>query len=427
MLRKRQLRATWGLIFLYLAMASAHANAQTLVELWYHSGQEQERKALRENVNAFNASHPEIKLKPVEIPEGSYTDQVNAAAMAQKLPCLLEFDGPNIYDYIWSGKIISLDKIPEIKSIRADVTPSIIKQGTFRGKLYSLGQFDSGLAIWGNKKLLNKARIRIPTSIKDAWNLAEFEDALKKLKSIGVPAPLDMKLNYGLVSWTTFGFAPILQSFGGDLIDRKNYQKSDGVLNSAASVKAMKTIQNWAKKGYIDPSTRTDNDFVRGKSALSYIGHWVYPVYSEALGDNLVLIPMPKFGSRIVTGAGSWSWGISSNCKVPQAASKVLAFFLSREAVLRTANANGAMPGRLSAIDSSPYYSKGGPLALFAQQAKEGLAIVRPQTPAFPIIANAFGDATNNILAGNDVKKELDKAAKKIDEYIEDNQGFPDQ
>ena len=33
----------------------------------------------------------------------------------------------------------------------------------------------------------------------------------------------------------------------------------------------------------------------------------------------------------------------------------------------------------------------------------------------------------NSIIGGADVKKELDKAVKKIDEYIEDNQGFPEQ
>ena len=50
---------------------------------------------------------------------------------------------------------------------------------------------------------------------------------------------------------------------------------------------------------------------------------------------------------------------------------------------------------------------------------------VRPETPAYPAISTAFAEAVNNIVAGADVKKELDKAAKKIDQIIEDNNGYP--
>ena len=40
-------------------------------------------------------------------------------------------------------------------------------------------------------------------------------------------------------------------------------------------------------------------------------------------------------------------------------------------------------------------------------------------------ITTAFAEAINNIVAGADVKSELDKAAKKIDQNIEDNKGYP--
>ena len=41
------------------------------------------------------------------------------------------------------------------------------------------------------------------------------------------------------------------------------------------------------------------------------------------------------------------------------------------------------------------------------------------------MITTAFAEAVNNIVAGGDVKAELDKAAKKIDQNIEDNKGYP--
>jgi multiple sugar transport system substrate-binding protein len=88
-------------------------------------------------------------------------------------------------------------------------------------------------------------------------------------------------------------------------------------------------------------------------------------------------------------------------------------------------NANGAVPARKSALAKSELYAEGGPVNLFAQQLTAGLAVPRPSTPAYPVITQAFAEAVQNIISGADVKEELDKAVEKIDQDIEDNQGYP--
>lgn len=406
-----------------LVVASAvPAEAQTVVSTWYHSGRGAEREALAASVKAFNGANKDVRIEVVQLPEGTYSDQVNAAALAGKLPCLLDFDGPNVSNYAWSGRLLALDDFDAIKAIKADFMPTIVKQGTFQGKLYSLGQFDSGLAIWGNRKLLQKAGARIPKAMNDAWTLAELEDTLKKLKASGVPSPLDMKFNYGIGEWITYGFSPIVQSFGGDLIDRKTL-KATGVLDGPASVQALTTLQRWVKAGYVNPGTKVDTDFVEGRAALSWVGHWVFGDYKKALGDDLVLIPMPRLGARAATGAGSWNWGISTDCKDPKAAVKALAFLVSKEEVARMTEANGAVPARISVAAASRSFAPGGPLRLYVEQLAE-IAVVRPETPAYPVITSAFAEAVGNVVGGADPKAELGKAAQKIDQNIEDNQGY---
>jgi multiple sugar transport system substrate-binding protein len=414
------------LFSLALACAGAsYAQSPTTVSMWVHAGPGPEANAYVQSVKLFNQANKDIQIDLIKLPEGTYNDQVNAAALAKKLPCLLDFDGPNVYNFAWTGKLRALDAFPELTAIKADLLPSILKQGTYSGKLYSLGQYDSGLAIWGNKALLAKAGVRIPSSIKDAWTLKEFEDNLKKLKSAGVAQPLDMKFNYGVGEWFTYGFSPIVQSFGGDLLDRKTYKQAKGSINSEASVRALTALQSWVKAGYVNAATKDDGDFVKGKSALSYVGHWVYSDYKKALGKDLVLIPMPAFGAKAVTGAGSWNFGISADCKAPQAAAKVLAHLMSEPEITRVTQANGAMPATLKALAKNSNYTDQGDLAVYVQQAKQGVSLVRPETPAYPVISTAFSEAVNNIVAGQDVKKELDKAAKKIDQAIEDNRGYP--
>lgn len=406
-------------------LSSTTVHAQTQVSMWVHAGPGPEADAYVAAAKAFNDKNKDIRLELVKLPEGSYNDQVNAAALARKLPCVLDFDGPNVYNYAWTKKLVPLDGFPELAALKAELLPSLLRQGSYNGKLYSLGQFDSGLAIWGSRKALAKAGVRLPKGLADAWTLAEFEAALKALKASGVATPLDMKFNYGVGEWFTYGFSPIVQSFGGDLIDRKGFKSAKGVLNGDAAVKALSTLQGWSKAGYVNAASKDDSDFIKGRAALSYVGHWVYKDYRKALGDDLVLIPSPRFGAKAVTGAGSWNFGISADCKDPKAAARVLAHLMSTPEVLRVTEVNGAVPGTNAALALSKDYSPGGPLHLYVEQLRSGVALVRPQTPAYPAITTAFAEAVNNIMAGADVKKELDRAVKKIDETIEDNQGYP--
>jgi len=391
--------------------------------LFFHSGQGPERDALNATLKAFSDRNPDITVDAVQLPEGRYTDQVNLAALAHSLPCLLDFDGPTLYNYAWSGYLIPLDKYvsPEMK---ADFLPSIINQGMYNHHLYSLGQFDSGLGIYANKQYLSEVRARIPT-IDNPWTLTEFNDILAKLKNVpGVEYPLDLQMAFG-GEWFTYGFSPFVESFGGDLINRSNYQSSSGVLNGPDAVAAMTWFQGLFKQGYSNPFPVENTDFTSGKSALSWGGHWVYPDYSKALGDNLLVLPAPNLGNGAKTGMGSWNWGITSSCKTPDAAWKVLNFILSPNEIARMTNANGAVPARNSAIAQSKLYAPNGPLQVFVQQLQRGIAEPRPITPAYPTITSAFAVAVANIAAGADVKEELDKAVQKIDQDIEDNQGYP--
>ena len=48
-------------------------------------------------------------------------------------------------------------------------------------------------------------------------------------------------------------------------------------------------------------------------------------------------------------------------------------------------------------------------------------ALIRPATPAYPVIAKIFEVATTNIINGADVQKELDSAVDQINKNLKDN------
>jgi multiple sugar transport system substrate-binding protein len=70
-------------------------------------------------------------------------------------------------------------------------------------------------------------------------------------------------------------------------------------------------------------------------------------------------------------------------------------------------------------------YKDGGPLNLYIQQLNAGVGYPRPAHPAYPTITASFAKAVADIIDGKDVKGALDEAAKKIDQDIADNSGYP--
>lgn len=398
------------------------AAAPVHLSVWFHSGQPSERATLQAQVARFNAAQHQVAVGLTMLPEGSYNAQVQAAALANKLPDLLEFDGPFVSNYAWRGELTPLEHLLGPR-LRADLLPSILAQGTYAGHLYAVGSYDSGLGLWADRRKLQRAGVRIPKSPATAWSAAEFARVLRRLAAHDPDgAVLDLKLNYR-GEWFTYAFAPVLWSAGAALIGRDGKPHSVGVLDSPAAVRAMSQVQSWITHGYVDPNL-DDAAFIRGRVALSWVGHWEYPRYHKALGDNLVLLPLPDFGRGSRTDQGSWAWGITRRCRHPMAAARFLRFLLRPTQVLAMTAANGAVPATLTAIARSPLYRAGGPLHLFVEQLQT-IARPRPRTPAYPVITSAFQQAFAAIRDGGNVRAALHRAAQTIDQDLRDNAYYP--
>ena len=398
--------------------------ARPTITVWAHHGKPEEWKTIQSQVKRFNASQTNVFAQLVEIAEANYDTQVQSAAASKQLPDVLEFDGPMLANYAWKGYLRPLDGLAA--EVRADLLPSLGQQGTYAGKLYAVGTFDSGLGLFANLRLLEQVKARIPTNIASAWTMAEFNELLAKLaaqekQTGGDGQVLDLKRDYR-GEWWTYGFYACLVSAGADLIDRAKYQSAGAVLNSPPAVAALTQMQQWFTAGYVDPNT-DGRAFVDGKTAISWVGHWEYPRYRQAIGDLLVLLPLPDFGTGSRTGMGSWAWGVTRECRHPEAALRFIEFLLRPEEIEAIVRANGAVPARRSVIERSELYRAGGPLRLYAEQLNQS-AVPRPVTPAYPVITSAFQEVMAKVIEGGDVKSALDGAVKTIDHDIRDNDGY---
>ncbi|HTH91936.1 sugar ABC transporter substrate-binding protein [Mycobacterium sp.] len=398
----------------------------TYITAWFHDSgaNTDEAQILREQVSAFNATEQQVQVKLITLPVGDYAQQVQAAAAHGGLPDLLDFDGPNLYNYAWSGKLKPIDSCVS-KSLREDLLPSIIEQGSYANRQWGVGTFDSGLGLYVRPSILTKAGIRIPSSPADAWTADEFTTVLQRLRQAGFERPLDLQLNEPNPEWYTYGFAPAVWSAGGDLIDRTDYRTVDGFLNGPGAVNAFTIMQRWFTQGYVDPNA-TGDAFEESRSPISWIGHWFYDRYSKAFPGDIRIVPLPNFGERTATDSGSWQWGITSNATDGDAVWRFLQFLLRPAEVLRMTGANGAIPATRSAVRISPDFAAGGPKHLYIEQLEDGVARSRPQTPAYPALSAAFARAFNDaVVQERPVGASLDAAARRVERDLSEHQYYP--
>lgn len=391
----------------------------TTMKLWTHNGGNDAELAINQQVaDDFNASQDTYKVEIESFPQDAYNDAVTAAAAAKKLPCIMDIDGPNVPNWAWAGYLAPIE---EMRDQVADQLPSTL--GVVDDQLYSFGNYDVALNLITRKSILDEHGIRVPT-IEEPWTGEEFDAALARIKAGGEYAyPFDLGTASG-GEWIPYAYGPILQSFGGDLIDRDGYTTAEGALNGPEALAWANWSQDLIDKGYIAQKSGADStiDFTNGKTAIVWSGSWAADPVTEKFDDVLFLPPV-DFGNGPKIGGASWQWGMSSDCPAQEGALEFLRFSATDEYRALYAEELSLIPVTEKAAAEVPDYAEGGKYRVFYDYA-EKFAELRPVTPAYPFISSTFQKAYADILAGGDPQEVLDKAVADIDNNIKQNGNY---
>jgi multiple sugar transport system substrate-binding protein len=404
------------------ALLSSSALAATDLSMWYHgAGNPVERDIVIGIINDFNGSQSDWKVNLQEFPQAAYNDSVTAAALAGNLPDILDMDGPNMPNWAWSGYLQPL-------TLPAGATDNFLPGavGMWDGKLYSVGLWDAAIAMYARKSVLDENGIRIPT-LEQPWTADEFDGILEKLKATGkFEYALDLGMN-DRGEWYPYAFSPILQSFGGDLVDRGTYLSADGVLNGPDAIKWGNWWQSLFTRQLAPGTSETPADqqtgFLDGKFALQWNGNWNAVTALGKFGDDMLFLPAPDFGHGPKIGAASWQFGVSAESEHPEGAAAFIEFAIQDKYLAQFSEVEGLIPATSTAAAMTTNYKPGGPLATFFDLSK-AQATLRPVTPAYVVISPTFIKAAADIADGADVQDTLDTAADAITADIERNNGY---
>lgn len=382
-------------------------------------GPGKEKDSVNTAVKGFNdLNKGKIQVDLKFIPRGNsyeYENKISAAATSHTVPDIIKMDGPNVTNYADAGIIVPLDDYFTADEKNAFV-PSIIEQGTYKDKLYALGETESDVVLFYNKKMLSDAGITPPTKLEDAWTWDDLYDAAKKLTTKDV---YGLNLTWDAGEGQIYAFAPFIWSNGGELIS-KDGKKCDGYVNHEKSVEAITYLQKFAKDKLINLQA-VPNEFENGKAAMLLMGTWEIQTLKKFpnIDYGITYYPASPKTKKVVSPSGDWCWGVSSDSKNPKEAAEFIKYMTSAETSYALAEGAGKPAANKAALDKQAEYNT-APMTVIKDQVLK-TAQPRPHTTSYPILSKEFSNAMLDIFKGADVKATLDRVAKKVDDDIANN------
>jgi multiple sugar transport system substrate-binding protein len=373
-------------------------------------------------VDDFNAANPNIKVTVATQPGAEYTQRLEAAASANKLPDVLALGYDQIPLLAEEGIINPVDDFAQTGGYGSEQFPEAVWNAS-RWKDQQMGiPFDvHPMILFYNKKLFRDAGLDPEAPPTDT---ASFENVIKTVQDKTDADGLQMVASgpganflVGLV-WATLFYQ------GGGQWTNEDF--SEATFNSDAGVQASTYLAHLVKDLSVKKveSDAELNAFLQGKNAMMFNGPWQLTAAQDALKDDLGVALVPKF-----FGDGDWS-GSHTLHITPAAADggdkQAAAYFFMDWFINHSLDWAGA--GQVPALKSVRDQLAGkeeGVLPYIAQIAP--LADTVQFLPTIPgggdllFVANGAGEAGTLAINGSDPKETLDKAVQVNNEALKQN------
>lgn len=333
-------------VFLFLSYTSLEAAKPTKLVYWIFldpEGEDPRGKALKNVVNSFNESYPDIHVDVESIHWSKQDAQVIQATSAGTGPDLLNCYTDQLPMYVSAGAFLPLTQKAEgwIKEHSDYSFP--IDMVRIDGEIFSIPWEIKVFHFWYRQDALKLAGLEPPKTLEEVRVIGGKLREASGGKDIGFAISLSEKAQ---ASQFLEFFTPLTWAYGGQVFD----DNGKPVFASEAGVAAMQWIKDAIQKyGVIGREclTMTADDVTNGVKAgtikMCTAGSMrVTAVRSaEGVGNNLVTGPIPGLTADEPSQAkiASHTIGIGAHTKYPEAAWEFIQYYLSMESQLEFAKA----------------------------------------------------------------------------------------
>lgn len=379
-----------------------------------------EAQSIRELIDEFNASHPDIHVEDVFAGSNDKVLQkLTVALQGGEAPDISYQYGSSLPQLAQAPGIIDLtDVVQESAWDWEDFIEGARTAATFEGRVLGVPALIDNLAIIYNKDLFDEAGVDYPTS---EWTWDDFRsaaaaltDPAKKQFGFAFPASADED--------TVWHYDAMLWEAGGEILNPDN---TAAAFNSPAGLQALTTLRDMSVTDgsvYNDlQNAKIDDLFNSGKIGMVISGPWALPGYPDV---NYGTEIMPSYdGSNHETIAGPDMWVAFDNGEAERAATlEFLQWFTAKEQVLADSMLTGHLPTRTSVL-SDPGFAEFGTKFPGVDLFAENLANVkkaRPVLASYPQISEAMGAMVVSVMLGDqEPQAALDEAEQQVNDVLE--------
>ncbi len=251
-------------------------------------------------IPAFEAAHPGVHVKYVDIPYDSLLQKLTTSAAGGELPDLVRADLGWVPQFAKLGVLVPLsDAMSDFKTFADATYPGSLSTNLYGGKYWGLPLDTNTRVLVTSQAALDKAGLTAPPKTFD-----DLKAMAAKLKGT------DMQLfaDGGLGGWNIL---PWIWSAGGNITDA-DLTKASGYLDGPDSVAAVQMLVDLYKDGQIpnliignSGATGTSDGLPSGNYATIFDGPWMAGIWKDQYPDFTPIyapIPAGKGGSISVVG-----------------------------------------------------------------------------------------------------------------------------
>lgn len=391
----------------------ASADGTGPISIWL-SNNEQELAWGTAVVEAWNAEHPDEKVKAQEIPAGSSSEEaITAAITAGTAPCLVYNVAPAaVSGWVKQGGLVDLSKIDggsDYITERGGDVDAYASDGSF----YQLPWKSNPVMVMYNKALFQAAGIDPEDPQMNTYDA--FLEGSRAIVASGVqsaiwPAPTSEFYQ----PWFDFYPLYLAETDGTMLVeDGKSTFDSD----------AGRTVSEFWKTFYdekLSPNeASTDDAMSAGTTAMQLAGPWAIPSYADTVDVGFMPVPTSDGREAPTTFADSKSVSMFTACENQGTAWEFLKFSTSEDSDGQLLEATGQMPMRTGLTDTyGDYFAANPNYVAFAEQAEKTADV--PSIPNSVEAWQAFRDEYSSavIFDKESIDDFLGNAATKIDALV---------
>lgn len=338
MSRKFQITIAASLLTLIAGVGSA--NAATTVKFW-HSFNRTNGQALDKVIQNFEAANPDIDVEAEFV--GSYNDiiaKLQAAIPARRAPDAVILEVTRYGLFANNNILTDLTPYLDADPLKADLYDYAREVGVIDGKNYIVPFNSSTPVLYFNKDIFARAGLSADTPLKTFDEiLAAAKTISEKLGSEGIS---------GIAAPGQFARWGLAMANDSELVDPKSGEILLDKPNTIEAYQWMASLVHENKVASPDGVTEEDNGrdaFLAKKVGIMFNSTGNYGESRKALGDNLVVRPMPcnKACSVPIGGAGIGIMATSPK-EVQDAAYRFVSYAASPEANAIWFAATGYLP-----------------------------------------------------------------------------------